>query len=121
MAVLPRVGFLRSRALGHLPDTCQVQRPTVVTSGDGQATTYPVLATVACEVQPQGSAGSEAVAGGVGVRATGTFLVLLPAGTDVLSTDRIVVTTQSNRVLEVTEVETRSNEVLRHLICRQTT
>lgn len=106
---------LRATAERFLPDTASIQRATVVSTGDGQATEWATVATVACRVSPLGNAAREALVAG-GIQADAQYVVTVPVGTDVTSADRLVV---GSRTFEVVEPSERSYAVSLRLICRE--
>lgn len=113
------VDFLRSLSAGYLPDTATIQRNTPTYSGDGSADSWATVATVACRVSPAGiGGGSEEVGGSGGLDSITLWTIWLPALTDVLVTDRLVV---GSRTFEVNRVGARSYEVVRECICREVT
>jgi SPP1 family predicted phage head-tail adaptor len=94
---------MRATVNDALPDTCLVQRRTIVNDGGGgQTETWADHATVACRIAPVGG-GEGRVAGGR-VEDETTHVVTMPAGTDVTEADRLVI---SSRTYEVTLVHER--------------
>jgi hypothetical protein len=93
-----------------LDESCAIGRRGEVSDGGGRKTiTYPTVATVDCARAPYDSQGSEAP---LGDRATAQarWIVTLPAGTDVRSSDRLtiggtvyeVLSIRSDRTYELT-------------------
>lgn len=101
-----------------MPDSATVSRPTDANTSDGVTRSYATSSTVACRVQPLGrSSGKTEIVGARGALQTAdSWLVSLPAGTDVTVRDRLVVGT---RTFEVAEVLTRTYEVARIALCRE--
>jgi hypothetical protein len=113
---------LRTRAEAMLGDTCTITRPGSPTTDavGGETTTFATVASgVACLLRPAG-AGDERVVGG-GTTAVATWVVRLPAGTDVRAADRITTTVGAEtRTLEVLPpVGGSSYELLRTVGCSE--
>lgn len=86
-----------------LPDTGVVWRRTLADDGQGGRTqTYSAVGTVACRLSPVSalSAGSEEVHGDRQT-AIADRIITFPANTDVVPTDRIVVSDQTFEVLAI--------------------
>lgn len=113
-----RLAGLQRLAESALPDTAAVSRPTDTNTADGVTRTFSTVATVACRVQPLGrsSGNTEVVGTRGGLQTADSWLLTLPAGTDVTVRDRLIV---GARTFEIAEVLTRTYEVARITLCRE--
>jgi hypothetical protein len=116
---------LRTRAQGMLGHTCTISRPGAPTydAAGGETVTYTSVASgVACMLRPAGIQSEErAVAGGIA--AVASWIVRVPAGTDVRAADRLVTTVAGQvKTLEVLPpVGGPSYELLRTVGCTEIT
>jgi head-tail adaptor len=108
---------MRSTLDESLPDTAQVGRQALVSDdAGGFSESWSVVATVACRVSPGGLLPQErAVAERMGV--VSSWVVTLPALTDVRAADRLVVGTRTFEV--VAPLGPRSYEVSRRVVCSE--
>lgn len=103
---------LRRESEKFLPDSCVIQRVTYTRETDGgQTEAWTDLATVACRVAPSGYQASEPVVADRPVQQA-TYIVTLPAETDVTARDRI---SWSGRTFQVVSVVPRSWEIVRRV------
>lgn len=119
MITAAELGALRATAEQILTDTCRIDRTTSVDddAGGGINTTAPV-ATVACAVSARDLQPSE-IAAGAGLVGEMGWQVDMPAETDVRAGDRVVVTSQGDRALEVVGVAgPLTREILRRVQCQ---
>lgn len=91
-----QVDAMRRVAVQALPDLATIQRRTRTSDGGGGSTEqWADVATVAARITPVGGGEVGTVSGtstiGGRVIATTTHIVTLPAGTDVLAADQLVV------------------------------
>lgn len=93
--------FLRGLNESMMPDSAAIQRLTETASGDGTSESWATVATVACRLSPNGSAATEALGAGLSVRSAANWRVALPAGTDVRSSDRLVINARTFEVAGV--------------------
>lgn len=101
-----------------LPDTCTVYRLTRTSDGAGGYTEAWAAtgAAVACRVSPAGTGAEREVAARLG--AVATWMVTLPAGTDVTAKDKILTSTQTLQVEAA--LAPRSWEISRRVVCKET-
>lgn len=119
MTITLPIASLRALSEQYLPDTCNIQRGTETTGGDGTSVSWSDLATgVACRVSPLAESASEALGADASLQAVAQWTIWLPAGQDVTVKDRLV---YQGRTFEITRVGARSYEVIRELICREVT
>lgn len=106
---------MRATLAGSMPDSVAISRVTSVSDGYGGGTeTWATAATVAGRVSPSGYAPDErAVAQRLGN--VSSWVITLPALTDVRVTDRLVVGARSFEVKAV--LGARSYEVSRRAVC----
>jgi SPP1 family predicted phage head-tail adaptor len=102
MLTTAEITAMRATADTALPDVATVQRATTVSDGGGGTTTsWADVATVACRIAPAG--GGEGATGGRIVDES-TAIVTLPADTDVVEADRLLI---AGTVYDVTLVKQR--------------
>lgn len=109
------IAAMRTALTASMPDSVAISRATSVSDGYGGLTeTWATVATVAGRVSPTGYAPDErAVAQRLGN--VSSWVVTMPALTDVRVTDRLAV---GSRTFEVKEVlGPRSYEVSRRVVC----
>ena len=117
MTMLYFVNGLRPLAEQFLPDTCTVRRATATSGSGGVANAWSdYLTGIPCRVSPLANQANEALGGNAGTTAVSSWVVTVPAETDVTVKDRIVV---GSRTFEVSRSGDRSYEVARRLICRE--
>src|SRR4051812_27756797 len=99
---MPRLSFARARSARYLTDTCRIERGTGASDdaagGATDATT--TVATAPCAIVARDMRPAE-IAAGAQLVGEMRWAVYFAAGTDVAAGDRIVVTTQGDRALEV--------------------
>jgi len=97
-ATLARLGRTINQ---HLDQLAAIQRPVVTRTHSGSSTTWPTvtgLDAVPCSVAPGGLSPTEqAVA--EGVKAVTPWMLTFPRGTDIRSTDRVVVGSRTFEVI----------------------
>jgi hypothetical protein len=109
-----------------LPDTCTIYRPPVASIadlGEEPDSTYPTNWTaigtgISCNLTARNSMARELALGGR-ASAVGEWIITLPAGTTVAATDRIRITSLSNRDFEVVSVLAGSYEVSRQVEAKE--
>ena len=105
---------IRAEAERLLPDTCEIQRATRTTGGDGETVeTWSTIATAACRVSP----GRGPIEQEIGARLTSVnfWIVALPVPTDVRADDRVLVGSRTFEVVGV--MGPRTNEISRRVAC----
>lgn len=108
------LALLRSEAGKSLVDTCVIRRATFTKdAAAGDVETWADLATVACRVAPSSYQQAEREVGGQTAQAV-TYVVTLPAGTDVTARDRIA---WLGRLFGVVSVVPRTDEITRRVFC----
>lgn len=115
---------LRTRAETTLAHTCTISRPGTPTydAAGGETPTYTSVASgVACLLRPAGGGDASPIGGAI--LATATWIVRLPAGTDVRIKDRLLTTVDGEtKTLEVLPpVGGPSYELLRVVSCTEIT
>lgn len=112
------VAGMRSTLDASLPDSCAIVRDTLASDGAGGQVATPVtVATIACRIGPVTAIARdlEAITSGE-VQARGSWVVTMPAGTDVTERDRI---TSAGVTYEIVAVPApRSWEIGRRVLCR---
>lgn len=115
MLTTAEVTAMRLTLDSSLPDLCDIERATVASDGRGgfTETWAAVESDVACRIAPD-TTRAEVV---VGDRLTNTqrWMVTLPAGQDVVNTDRIVSGSRTFTVVDVRSA--RSFEVSCRVVC----
>ena len=115
---------LRARAEALLAHTCTISRPGTPTldANGGETSTYTAVASgVACMLRPLGQGDERYVAAGVVAQAS--WVVRLPAGTDVRALDRLVTSVDGeSKTLEVLPpTGSSSYELVRTVACTEIT
>ncbi len=107
---------MRATAQSAMPDQCQVQRVTRASDGAGGFTeTWVTVATLPCAIAPmRGRPEERAIAEQIKARVL--WVLLVPAGSDVRTEDRLVVGT---RTFEVHGTGERSYEITNDCICSE--
>src|SRR6185369_676579 len=83
---------LRAVAEQFLPDTATVRRATATSGSGGVSNAWSnYLTGVPCRVSPLANQANEALGGNAGTTAVSSWVVTVPAETDVTVKDRIVV------------------------------
>lgn len=109
---------MRATAEEALVESCAIGRRTEVSDGGGgQTVTYPTAATVDCARAPLGQQGSQETSRGDRVTPESEWVVTLPNGTDVRSSDRLTI---GGTVYEVLAVRAaRTWEITRRVECKR--
>lgn len=104
------LALLRDDLSATLPETCGIVRVTRASDGaGGWSETTATVASVACRLAPLSAREAQIAAS---LDAAVEHVVTLPAATDVRHSDRI---TLGARTFEVTQVRTRSEELVRRV------
>jgi predicted outer membrane lipoprotein len=113
------IGALRALALEAMPDRCTVERATEVSDGQGGwlPTWAPLATGVPCRLRRPATGTEAEVAGRLAGEVA--FVVMVPAGQDVLPSDRLRVTsTAPPTLLQARAVlAPLSDEVVRNVLC----
>ncbi len=117
MLTTAEITAMRATSDTALPDLATIQRATTVSDGGGGTTTsWADQATVACRVAPAG--GGETGTTGGRVVDESSHVITLPAGTDVVEADRLLV--NATQAYNVTLVKQREAwELSRRIECKE--
>jgi hypothetical protein len=116
------IALLRSVEESAMDAVCTIYRPPVASisdMGEEPDSTYPTNWTavgtgISCNLTARNSMARELALGGR-ASAVGEWIITLPVGTDVRATDKIRITSLSNRDFEVVSVLAGSYEVSRQV------
>lgn len=116
MLTASEITAMRATANQALPDTCTIQRRTTTSDGGGgSSVTWANLTVLACRLAPLG--GGEAATVGGRITDESTHVVTLPAGSDVIEADRLLI---ADQVYDVTLVKSRAAwELSRRVWCKE--
>jgi hypothetical protein len=120
------IALLRSVEESAMDAVCTIYRPPVASIsdlGEEPDSTYPTNWTavgtgISCNLTARNSMARELALGGR-ASAVGEWIITLPAGTTVAATDRVRITSLSNRDFEVVSVLAGSYEVSRQVEAKE--
>lgn len=114
------IADMRDTIEDTLPDTCVIQRPTMVSDGQGGKTaTWAAAGTVICRLSPQGANTGDESARADRTSGEEDWIVTFPALTNVNTTDRLVILGSTFEPVALRAV--RSWELSRRVSCKRIT